>query len=369
PENDATEAKCESRGCCWLNANGNKKTNSTFQLPSCFFPNDYEGYKIEAVTKDVEKLNIRLKRIKASGFPRDIINAIVDVETVSATFCRIRITDAKNKRFEPDLPKLNIPKLKTPLQYSFDVNESGNLFVTSNATGKNVFATDLRRLIFSDQFIQLESKLPSKYLYGLGEHKDLFRKTADWKVYTMFNRDQYPIFDSALYGSHPFYLTLDDSSAQSSGIFIFNTNPMDIALTPAPSIVYRPIGGILDLFVFVGQSPDSVVSDYIKLIGLPPMPPMWGLGFHLCRFGYNSVQRTMEIWNNTRNAKIPFDVQWNDIDYMEKHNDFTYNKTSFADLPEFVDQIHKVGMHYVMIVDPGISAGENPNTYPPYDDG
>ncbi|RWS02510.1 Lysosomal alpha-glucosidase-like protein, partial [Leptotrombidium deliense] len=146
-------------------------------------------------------------------------------------------------------------------------------------------------------------------------------------------------------------------------------NAMDIGLTPAPSIVYRPIGGILDLFVFVGQSPDNVVSDYINLIGLPSMPPMWGLGFHLCRYGYNSAQRTMKIWNNTKNAKIPFDVQWNDIDYMDNFNDFTYDKTTYSGLPEFVELIHKLGMHYVMIIDPGVSGGEKSGTYPPYDEG
>ncbi|RWS23758.1 lysosomal alpha-glucosidase-like protein [Leptotrombidium deliense] len=343
--------------------------NSTFHLPTCFFPNDYEGYKIEAVTKDTQKIIVKLRRVTHSGLPRDIINVTVNIEAVSGTLCRIRVTDSNNNRFEPKLPKLNIPEMSTPMQYSFDLNPSGILSVTAKSTGNQIFVTDLRRLIFSDQFIQLESKLPSKYLYGLGEHKDSFRKIADWKVYTMMNFDHSPTFNSALYGSHPFYLTLDENSAQSSGIFIFNTNPMDIGLTPAPSIVYRPIGGILDLFVFVGNSPDLVVSDYIKLIGLPSMPPLWGLGFQLCRWGYNSLDKTIQVWSNTRNAKIPFDVQWNDIDYMDSQNDFTYNQNSYAGLPEFVDLIHKLGMHYVMIIDPGISAGEKPGTYLPYEEG
>ncbi|RWS18913.1 Lysosomal alpha-glucosidase-like protein, partial [Leptotrombidium deliense] len=77
----------------------------------------------------------------------------------------------------------------------------------------------------------------------------------------------------------------------------------------------------------------------------------------------------MKVWNNTRNAKIPFDVQWNDIDYMDNLNDFTYDKTTYSGLPEFVELIHKVGMHYVMIIDPGVSGGEKSGTYPPYDEG
>lgn len=36
------------------------------------------------------------------------------------------------------------------------------------------------------------------------------------------------------------------------------------------------------------------------------------------------------------------DTQWNDLDYMDKNNDFTYNLDKFKDLPEFVNEIHSV---------------------------
>lgn len=36
------------------------------------------------------------------------------------------------------------------------------------------------------------------------------------------------------------------------------------------------------------------------------------------------------------------DTQWNDLDYMDKNNDFTYNKKKFRDLPNFVEEIHSV---------------------------
>lgn len=98
------------------------------------------------------------------------------------------------------------------------------------------------------------------------------------------------------------------------------------------------------------------------------MPPYWGLGFHLCRYNYGSVNRTREIWKRTRDAGIPFDVQWNDIDYMDTAKDFTYDKLTFGGLSEFVDEVHSAGMHYVPIVDPGISNAER-SEYAPYDDG
>lgn len=54
---------------------------------------------------------------------------------------------------------------------------------------------------------------------------------------------------------------------------------------------------------------------------------------------------------------------------MEKNNDFTYDKKKFKDLPQFVDDLHKQGRKYVILFDPGVSAGEPNGTYPPYDKG
>lgn len=53
---------------------------------------------------------------------------------------------------------------------------------------------------------------------------------------------------------------------------------------------------------------------------------------------------------------------------MVNRNDFTLS-TDFKKLPEFVNELHSKGMHYVPIIDPGISGSEPVGSYPPYDKG
>ncbi len=54
---------------------------------------------------------------------------------------------------------------------------------------------------------------------------------------------------------------------------------------------------------------------------------------------------------------------------MKSNNDFTYDDKRFAGLPHFVDHLHQIGMKYITMFDCGISSGETPGTYSPYDEG
>lgn len=44
------------------------------------------------------------------------------------------------------------------------------------------------------------------------------------------------------------------------------------------------------------------------------------------------------------------DVQWNDIDYMERFLDFTFDSEKFATLPDLVKDLHAHDQRYVMIL-------------------
>jgi len=68
-------------------------------------------------------------------------------------------------------------------------------------------------------------------------------------------------------------------------------------------------------------------------------------------------------------AEFPYDVQWTDIDTMASHLDFTYDNQTFHGLPDLVRGLQSQGMHYVNIIDPGISSTQPAGSYPAYDDG
>ena len=60
---------------------------------------------------------------------------------------------------------------------------------------------------------------------------------------------------------------------------------MDIILREGV-IEYRLVGGTLDLTFFSGPSPTEVVQQYGDVAGHSQLPPLFALGFNLCRWGY-----------------------------------------------------------------------------------
>lgn len=86
----------------------------------------------------------------------------------------------------------------------------------------------------------------------------------------------------------------------------------DILLLTPPSanvslVQYRMIGGTLDFYFFSGPTPQAVIQQYGELIGLPTWQPAFGFGFHLCRWGYLTVNETKEQVVRMREANIPLE--------------------------------------------------------------
>lgn len=390
PIDGATKESCEALGCVWApvddaqqNGRASNTKKSRVDEPWCYQPENYLGYKVVHSSAQEHRIRLQRARPSALGAQQDVQEVMVEVEPHDE-FVRVKISDPNQARFEPPIPVMNLAEAAkkrkeqlsadelttatetSKIKIELNQRESGRLSIIRANSGATLFSTDLRRLIFSDKFIQLNTQLDSPFLYGLGEHFDTFLKRADdkYKVYSFYNTDAYPQADGQRsYGTFPFFINLDSNETQAHGVYLRNSNGMDIVVQPDMSVTFRPIGGILDFYLFLGPSAHDVISQYQHAIGLPDMPPRWSLGFQLCRYNYGSLEKTKLVWRRIREAGIPFDVQWNDLDAMANANDFTYDKDKFRGLPEFVDELHKNNMHYMYLFDAGVSRESN---YYPY---
>ncbi|XP_043945694.1 lysosomal alpha-glucosidase-like [Protopterus annectens] len=362
-----TQELCENRNCCFMKVPSSSSSKSG--VPWCFYPPDFPSYSMDALNITEEGYIGKLSRKQKSYYPKDIetlqLNAIFETDTR----LHIKITDFSSARYEVPVEVPHPTKRASAPTYQIAFTEKPfSVTVMRKSSGTVLINTAVAPLFFADQFLQISTTLPSQFVYGLGEHRAGFAHSLNWNTLTFWARDVPPTESTNLYGVHPFYLVMEEDG-KSHGVFLLNSNPMDVVLQPAPALTWRTIGGIFDLYVFLGPDPNSVIQQYLEVIGFPAMPPFWGLGFHLCRWGYGSSNATWEVVSSMRKYEIPQDVQWNDIEYMHESRDFSLDPEKFNTLPELVQDLHKHGQRYVMILDPGISSSQPSGSYWPFDEG
>lgn len=112
------------------------------------------------------------------------------------------------------------------------------------------------------------------------------RLKTDGYTRTFWNRDAYGIpTGTNLYGTHPVYIEHRETGTH--GVLFLNSNGMDVVIDDdgdgAKFLEYNTLGGVLDFYFFVGDSPIDAVQKYGEIVGRPALTPYWGLGFHQCK--------------------------------------------------------------------------------------
>lgn len=148
---------------------------------------------------------------------------------------------------------------------------------------------------------------------------------------------------------------------------VFWMNPSDMFIdikttSNARVVKFLAEGGFIDLVIFLAEMP-TVLKEYTHLTGTAPLPPLFSLGYHQSKFGYESQEKVEEVIDGLNNVSFPLDVMWLDIDYLYDHAPFDINYTWFPDPQRLYTKLSKDGRYFVRITDPHLPTNINHTQY------
>jgi alpha-glucosidase len=180
---------------------------------------------------------------------------------------------------------------------------------------------------------------------------------------TLWNTDNYAYgTDEArrLYESHPWVLAVRrDGTA--FGVLADTTWKTELRLSW--EITFTSDGPAFRVIVIERESPQEVLEALADLTGHMSLPPRWALGYQQSRYSYAPAQEALQIAKEFRERKIPCDVLWLDIDYMDGYRVFTFDPAGFPDPKGLNDALHALDFHTVWMIDPGVKAEAGYSVY------
>ena len=296
-------------------------------------------------------------------------NAHAIISTYSPTILRIRIT--RQKPLDDfsyaviQKPSVFIRSLKENRDSSILMTDSLQMIIYSNPLHFSI--RNIRGKVISEDYPNLpvswlgtevtsyKRLFPDEKFLGLGEKTGNLNKRGG--SYENWNSDvpAYATNHDPLYQSIPFFIGVHDKVVY--GIFLDNSYRTKFnfgASTDEQFSWFSAANGEMNYYVFGASTISGIIRDYTWLTGRMTMPPYWSLGYQQSRWSYFPESQLMSVAQQFRDKKIPCDVIYLDIDYMDSYKIFTWNNERFPDPKSMIDKLNGMGFHIATIVDPGI---------------
>ncbi len=202
-------------------------------------------------------------------------------------------------------------------------------------------------------------------VYGLGETMRGINKRG-WIYESRCTDEPFHTEDKrSVYGAHNFILI--DGKEQIGAFFdLPGRITYDIGYTDSDIITITPENFALDLYIITGDSLKAIVSEFRALIGKSYLPPKWAFGYGQSRWGYVTEDDIRRCADQYKDARIPLDMLYLDIDYMDNFKDFTVHPERFPDLKAFAAEMKARGIRLIPIIDAAVKKEEG---YSVYDEG
>jgi alpha 1,3-glucosidase len=194
--------------------------------------------------------------------------------------------------------------------------------------------------------LSLDIEFPGKeHVFGLPEHASPLNlrstrgeKDEDFKEpYRLMNTDVFEYdHDSpmSLYGSVPVMHAQGSNSAASILWLSASETWIDIDRNVTSGKGTRAHffseSGILDLFIFLKDTPSANLATIAQLVGRTPLPAYFAIGYHQCRWNYLTTEDILSVNARFTEEDIPVDVLWLDIEYAKNHWYGVWNEETFA---------------------------------------
>ncbi|GFY75366.1 sucrase-isomaltase, intestinal [Trichonephila inaurata madagascariensis] len=188
------EADCKAHGC---------EYELVKKGPSCYMKKDAFGFNVVSVAEKPEgRVYTLANRTANTPYGPSFSTVVVDISYINEEVVRVKLLDGENKRYEvpaqKDFPLLQAEKHMDPnsMKYIVNVTDKSSIFsfkIIRKEDNSVIWDTSIGGLVLSDKFLQISSYLPSRNIYGLGEHThETLRHDLDYKTWPMFARDRFP---------------------------------------------------------------------------------------------------------------------------------------------------------------------------------
>lgn len=212
-------------------------------------------------------------------------------------------------------------------------------------------------------FTNYKHKQKGEKFIGLGGKAGPSDKTG--KKYTCWNTDSFAFGEDSdpLYASIPFYMGIHKEKPY--GIFLDNTSKshFNFGVSNHRYSSFGAESGPLNYYFMYTGDVSGILRQYMEITGTAPMPPKWSLGFQQCRYSYYPQEDVLKLAQNFRDKKIPADVIYLDIHYMDQYKVFTWHKEFFREPEKLIQELEALGFKVVIILDPGIKVEKGYEVY------
>lgn len=203
---------------------------------------------------------------------------------------------------------------------------------------------------------------PEVIVYGLGENVRGINKRG-WEYVSHCADDPIHVEDKrSLYGAHNFIIL---SGKRHLGVFLDTPGRVKFDIGYQKTDQLKMIFEEMDFVCYVleGDTPDQVVEAFRALIGRSYIPPRWAFGYGQSRWSYMTSDEVREVAGKYKEANLPLDSIYLDIDYMERYKDFTIDREKFGDFDALVREMKEQKIHLVPIIDAGVKIEKGYSVY------